>query len=384
MIITTPLAPAPDDILREANAHCEAHRFAQALALLEPLVGEDPVADDTTLAPALNLAALSATGTGDVARAGMLWQRCLAAKPDFVEAYSGLAGLYATLGSLAQAQALYERLLNLTPGDIDARSNLGVVLQRQERHAEAEATFRAVLAQCPTHADAHYNLGLLLQGQGRHTEAESALRAAIAANARHAKAYNGLGTQLRDQGRGDDAAEAFRQALLIQPQYPEALNNLAMLLKASGKLAEAELAVRLALQIRPRFVDALNNLGCVLTDLKRVPEAEAAFRVHKSDLGIRPVWHQREDRVQAHILVCFLTYVLWKTLAASCRQAGLGDEPRQVFEALSEIALVDVALPTRAGAVIRKRCISRPTEHQLILLQRLGLELPAALETAAM
>jgi transposase len=116
----------------------------------------------------------------------------------------------------------------------------------------------------------------------------------------------------------------------------------------------------------------------------QLTEAEAAFHIHKSDLAIRPVWHQREDRVQAHILVCFLTYVLWKTLAASCHQAGLGDEPRQVFEALSEIALVDVVLPTRAGAVIRKRCVSQPTEHQLILLQRLGLNLPTALEFAAM
>jgi transposase len=116
----------------------------------------------------------------------------------------------------------------------------------------------------------------------------------------------------------------------------------------------------------------------------QLTEAEAAFRVHKSDLAIRPVWHQKQDRVQAHILVCFLTYVLWKTLAASCRAAGLGDEPRQVFEALSEIALVDVVLPTRAGTVIRKRCISQPTEHQLILLQRLGLRLPAALEKAVM
>ena len=87
--------------------------------------------------------------------------------------------------------------------------------------------------------------------------------------------------------------------------------------------------------------------------------------------------------MQAHILVCFLIYVLWNTLAASCRQAGLGDEPRQVFEALSEIALVDVALPTRAGTVIRKRCVSQPTEHQQILLQRFGLKLPTALETAA-
>jgi transposase len=116
----------------------------------------------------------------------------------------------------------------------------------------------------------------------------------------------------------------------------------------------------------------------------QLTEAEAAFHIHKSDLAIRPVWHQKERRVQAHILVCFLSYVLWKTLAASCRQAGLGDEPRRVFEALSEITLVDVVLPTRSGTTIRKRCISQPTEHQKILLQRLGLNLPMALERAAM
>jgi transposase len=114
----------------------------------------------------------------------------------------------------------------------------------------------------------------------------------------------------------------------------------------------------------------------------QLTEAEAAFRVHKSDLQIRPVWHHQEHRVGAHILVCFLAYVLWKTLAASCRQAGLGHEPRQVFEELSEIALVDVVLPTRNGVEVRKRCISQPTEHQRILLQRLGLRLPVALEQA--
>jgi transposase len=116
----------------------------------------------------------------------------------------------------------------------------------------------------------------------------------------------------------------------------------------------------------------------------QLTEAEAAFRVHKSDLQIRPVWHHREHRVGAHILVCFLAYVLWKTLAASCQQAGLGDEPRQVLEELSEITLVDVVLPTRNGVELRKRCISQPTEHQRILLQRLGMSLPAVLELAQM
>jgi transposase len=115
----------------------------------------------------------------------------------------------------------------------------------------------------------------------------------------------------------------------------------------------------------------------------QLTEAEAAFRIHKSDLDLRPVWHQKQERVEAHILVCFLAYVLWKTLAQSCRAAGLGDEPRKVFEELSKVALVEVALPTRTGVTIRKRCVSRPTEHQAILLQRLGLHLPAALEFAA-
>lgn len=114
----------------------------------------------------------------------------------------------------------------------------------------------------------------------------------------------------------------------------------------------------------------------------QLTEAEAAFRIHKSDLRIRPVWHQKTERVQAHILVCFLAYVLWKTLAQLCRQGGLGDEPRKVLDEIQTIALVDVVLPTKSGVEIRKRCVTQPTEHQAILLQRLGLTLPQRLEIA--
>jgi hypothetical protein len=108
----------------------------------------------------------------------------------------------------------------------------------------------------------------------------------------------------------------------------------------------------------------------------QLTEAEAAFRIHKSDLRIRPIWHQKEDRVKAHILVCFLAYVLWKTLGQMVHAAGLGDEPRRVLDELSKINLVDVVMPTRCGQEIRRRCVTQPTEHQAILLQRLGLRLP--------
>jgi len=108
----------------------------------------------------------------------------------------------------------------------------------------------------------------------------------------------------------------------------------------------------------------------------QLTEAEAAFRIQKGDLSIRPIWHQKEERVQAHILVCFLAYVLWKMLGQMCKRAGLGNEPRKVFDEIAQIKAVDVVMPTRQGTVIRKRCIAQPSKPQAILLQMLDLHLP--------
>ena len=94
------------------------------------------------------------------------------------------------------------------------------------------------------------------------------------------------------------------------------------------------------------------------------------------------MWHQKAGRVQAHIFVCFLAYVLWKTLAQLCHRAGLADEPRRVLQELGKIRLVDVVLPTRQGVEIRRRCVTRPDDHQQILLQKLGLKLPEQIPLA--
>jgi transposase len=114
----------------------------------------------------------------------------------------------------------------------------------------------------------------------------------------------------------------------------------------------------------------------------QLTEAESAFRIHKSDLNLRPIWHQKKERVHAHILVCFLAYVIWKTLARSCSASGLGDEPRKVFDEIAQIQMVDVVLPTKSGIDIRRRCVARPTKHQAILLQHLRLSLPTNLKLA--
>jgi len=111
----------------------------------------------------------------------------------------------------------------------------------------------------------------------------------------------------------------------------------------------------------------------------QLTDAEAAFRIQKSELGIRPVWHQRADRVQAHILVCFLAYVLWKTLEQWQQRAGLGRSPRTILDELRCIQSTDVVLPTQDGRELRLRCVVRPDAAQAALLDRLGLDLPERL-----
>ena len=105
-------------------------------------------------------------------------------------------------------------------------------------------------------------------------------------------------------------------------------------------------------------------------------QIEDCFRITKHDLGLRPIFHHREDRTQAHILVCFLGLVMWRTLQQWMEGCGLGTAPRKLLEEMREVRSMDVVLPTRTGAPIRLRTVGRPEKHLAILLERLGLPLP--------
>ena len=112
-------------------------------------------------------------------------------------------------------------------------------------------------------------------------------------------------------------------------------------------------------------------------------QAEAAFRIHKTELGIRPIWHQREERVQAHILVCFLAFAMWKLLEGWTKQAGLGASPRKLLDELRRLSSVDVILPLKDGKQLRLRCVPKPGRAQAALLDRMGLTLPQRLRCPA-
>lgn len=116
----------------------------------------------------------------------------------------------------------------------------------------------------------------------------------------------------------------------------------------------------------------------------QLTEAEWAFRITKDELTIRPIWHQKADRVKGHILICFLAYVLWKSLSQWMHRAGLGDAPRTLLEEFAKIKSGDVVLPTRSNngrtrKTIHLRCVTTPDAAQKVLLNRLGLTLPQRL-----
>ena len=113
----------------------------------------------------------------------------------------------------------------------------------------------------------------------------------------------------------------------------------------------------------------------------QLTQVEAAFRIHKDQLHVRPIWHQRADRVQAHILVCFLAFVLWKCLEMWQQRAGLGSSPRTVLDEIARIQSHDVVLPTATHGEIRLRCIAQPDAAQAALLDRLGIVLPRRMRT---
>ena len=116
----------------------------------------------------------------------------------------------------------------------------------------------------------------------------------------------------------------------------------------------------------------------------QLTDAEWAFRITKDELSIRPIWHHKAHRVKAHILVCFLAYVMWKTLGQWMKCSGLGDAPRTLLQEFAKIKSGDVVLPARTAdgrirKLIRLRCVVSPDQAQKVLLSRLGLTLPQRL-----
>jgi hypothetical protein len=109
----------------------------------------------------------------------------------------------------------------------------------------------------------------------------------------------------------------------------------------------------------------------------QLTQIEAAFRAMKSELGVRPIYHQLEHRVEAHIMVAFLAYCLIVTLKNRLHALAPGLTPKAVLEKLGTIQMLDVCLPTSDGRWLVMPRYTQPEAEQEILLHRLQLRLPA-------
>jgi transposase len=214
----------------------------------------------------------------------------------------------------------------------------------------------------------------------RMEEGLTRLQAAIASGRlkKEADAQRRLGRLLQQNSR---AAQAFKVTIKMLPE-PVGKARLGIAWeKDAAWLRYAELSEGCYL-LRTNVTDL--EPAALWKQYIQLTEAEWAFRISKDELGLRPIWHQKEHRVLGHILVCFLAYVLWKSLSHWMRRSGLGDAPRPLLEEMAKIRSGDVVLPTKtaagaAGPNVRLRCVSEPDPAQKLLLHRLGVTLPRRL-----
>ena len=106
-------------------------------------------------------------------------------------------------------------------------------------------------------------------------------------------------------------------------------------------------------------------------------EVEQAFKELKGDLAIRPIYHQTDARIEAHIFVAFIAYCLQITLKQRLRSLAPGLTARSVLDKMAAIQMLDVHLPTTDGRTIVLSRYTEPGADQAILLQQLKINLPA-------
>src|SRR6266436_1823326 len=193
----------------------------------------------------------------------------------------------------------------------------------------------------------------------------------------------------RIQARHPQVNDLFEVALRDTPAGVRLVWEMQAERKAWRDLREGAYMLRTNLQ-----ADSAEQMWSMYMQLT---EAEASFRALKSELSIRPLFHQKEERVKAHVLVAFLGYALWVTLkhllqrrpAIGPQSSADGVDNAQPFSPMKALALLstlqsaDIVLPTTDGREIRLRRITEPTAEQKSLLHRLGLSLPERLKSTA-
>jgi transposase len=222
-------------------------------------------------------------------------------------------------------------------------------------------------------------LYVLAKSEGRQAKENAIRRKKLARLLRKLRAMQRSGPK-RDQllmrvgAAKTDAGRAFGFVTITLPKAGQEVSRETFTFRLDKvKLKEAELRDGHYL-LRTNLVS--EDPAVLWERYMQLTQIEAAFKCLKSDLGIRPIHHQLEHRVEAHILVAFLAYCLSVTLKYRLRAHAPGLTPRAVLEKLAAIQMLDVCFPTADGRRLVMPRYTEPEAEQAILLHRLNLTLP--------
>jgi tetratricopeptide (TPR) repeat protein len=302
-------------LVREAVAHHQAGRIAEASALYQRVLEKDPGNAD-----ALHLSGLIAQQLGQLDAAVELIRMAIAIKPSAAMYYNLGLALQAA-GDFAAAAEAYRKAIALNPAESRAHGNLGAVLQAQGDIHAAIACYRKALALKPDDFRAHGNLGAALQQAGDTLGAVDSFRRALSIDPDDVSTLNNLGHVLREQEHLDEAIECLRKAVALKPDYAAAYSNLGNALQDLGALDEALASFQRAIELEPDYVEARWNESLALLMAGRLEEGWAAhdWRLLKPD-------HQADFRGLFDTKPLYAGEPLaGKTLLAWAEQ-GLGDE----------------------------------------------------------
>ena len=188
-------------------------------------------------------------------------------------------------------------------------------------------------------------------------------------------------------GRLTEDVQAAKRIGRWSGRYPKAerLMDVELVKDAAGRLIDLKIERRME-----RADWAERTHGCYLLRTNLAEEdpkalwkaymqlvlAEKAFQLSKSDLGMRPVFHQEEHRVQAHIFVCFLALAMYKSLELWMVSKGLGSSPAKLLEEFKEIRSMDIVMPVKDRNPVRLRIVAKPDDHIRVLLQKMEIKIP--------
>ena len=171
--------------------------------------------------------------------------------------FNGLGQLYASVEA-------YNKAIAIKPDYADAYNNIGDALQKQGKLEEAIEAYNKALALKPDYADAYNNMGNTLKNQGKMEEAIEAYNKALALKPDYAETYYNMGIALKEQGKMEEAIGAYNRALTIKPDFAAAYNNKGNALQKQGKPQEAIKAYNKALAIKPDYANAYYGMGNAL------------------------------------------------------------------------------------------------------------------------